>query len=129
MHRNIRGLLRFKNVSGEDRECILPDARERSVCQRAVGGEGLGSGGGRRRVRNGERVRCVCSTRAIVREDYLPIVCRSLALSLSTAAQPPLSFSILHRAQALFRGFCATREERRLRSRETPHIHRFSSVT
>lgn len=96
---------------------------ERSVCQRAVGGEGLGSGGGRRRVRNGERVRCVCSTRAIVREDYLPIVCRSLALSLSTAAQPPLSFSILHRAQALFRGFCATREERRLRSREISHTH------
>lgn len=79
-------------------------------------------GGGRReierqRVRNGERVRCVCSTQAIVREDYLSIVCRSLALSLSTAAATPVVQYLTSRP-ALFRGFCATRKERRLRSRE-----------
>lgn len=78
-------------------------------------------------MRNGERVRCVCSTRAIVREDYLSIVCRSFALSLSAATATPVVQYLTSRP-ALFRGFCATREERRLRSRERerslppPHV-------
>lgn len=76
-------------------------------------GSGRMGGGGRDRgrwVAEGEkRVRCVCSIRAIVREDYLSIVCRSLALSLSTAAATPVVQYLTSRP-ALFRGFCATRE-------------------
>jgi len=113
MHRNITAFKAQKcKRSTKDGECTLPIPRECSVCQRPSGERGGEGGRGWRRVRNGERVRCVCSTRAIVREDYLSIVCRSLALSLSTAAATPVVQYLTSRP-ALFRGFCATREKRR----------------
>lgn len=60
--------------------------------------------GWQRRVRNGERVRCICSTRAIVRQDYLSIVYYSLALSLLTTRSPPIGILSTSR-QALYRVF------------------------